>query len=236
MKMVYALQHVATEPMGIIADALTGRDISAHSIRPFAGERVPKSMGEAAGLVVMGGPMGVHEQAEYPFLSDEIRLIKSALEQEKPVLGVCLGSQLLASALGARVRKGSQKEIGWHAVTLTEAAPRDALWQAVASPFTAYHWHGDVFDLPHGAESLAASALTDCQAYRYSRNVYGFLFHMEATPQIVTDMVAAFAGELREESIEAHAILAGIGDHLPRLAGIGGIVFGRWAELIERAG
>jgi GMP synthase (glutamine-hydrolysing) len=236
MKMVYALQHVATEPMGGIADALTERGIDAQYVRPFAGEPVPKSMSDAAGLVVMGGPMGVYEQDAYPFLSDEIRLIESALEQEKPVLGVCLGSQLLASALGATVRKGAQKEIGWRAVTLTEAATRDELWQAVASPFTAYHWHGDVFDLPHGAESLASSAQTVYQAYRYGRNVYGFLFHMEATPQIVTDMVEAFAGELCEESIDAREILAGIGDHLPRLAEIGGTVFGRWAELLKRAG
>jgi len=233
---IYALQHVATEPMGGIAEALSERGIDAQYIRSFAGEMVPKNMSDAAALVVMGGPMGVNEQAEYPFLSDEIRLIESALEHEKPVLGVCLGSQLLASALGATIRQGKQKEIGWRAVTLTDAATRDELWQAVASPFTAYHWHGDVFDLPHGAESLAASAQTACQAYRYGRNVYGFLFHMEATPQIVTDMVEAFADEVREESIDARAILAGIGDHLPTLAGIGGTVFGRWAELIKRAG
>src|ERR1044071_2811525 len=146
MKMVYALQHVATEPMGLIGEALAARGIAAQYVRAYAGEPVPKEIGDAAALVVMGGPMGVYEQAEYPFLSDEIRLIESALTSEKPVLGVCLGSQLLATALGATVRKGEKKEIGWRAVTLNRAATRDGLWQAVASPFMAYHWHGDVFD------------------------------------------------------------------------------------------
>jgi GMP synthase (glutamine-hydrolysing) len=235
MKMVYALQHVATEPMGLIGEALAARGIAAQYVRAYAGEPVPKEIGDAAALVVMGGPMGVYEQAEYPFLSDEIRLIESALTSEKPVLGVCLGSQLLAAALGAMVRKGEKKEIGWRAVTLNRAATHDGLWQAVASPFMAYHWHGDVFDLPRGAEPLASSAQTVYQAYRYGRNVYGFLFHMEATPQIITDMVEAFADELCEENIDAREILAGVGDHLPGLARIGGTVFGRWADLIERA-
>lgn len=101
--------------------------------------------------------MGVYEQDRYPFLSEEIRLIETALKQEKPLLGVCLGSQLLAAALGVKVTKGRKKEIGWHPVNLTDAATTDPLWGGVKSPFVAYHWHGDTFELPRAAVSLASS-------------------------------------------------------------------------------
>jgi GMP synthase (glutamine-hydrolysing) len=185
MPRVYALQHVSAEPLGIIGEALEAGGIGAEYVRVFAGEAVPGDMTGAAGLVVMGGSMGVYERHEYPFLSDEIRLIEAALKAEKPVLGICLGSQLLASALGAEVKKGDRKEIGWFPVALTEAASTDRLFSEVERSFTAYHWHGDVFDLPGGAVSLASSAQTQCQAFGYQERAYGLLFHLEGTHKIV---------------------------------------------------
>ena len=233
MPTVYALQHVAAEPLGIIGEVLEASGIGAEYIQVFAGEAVPGDMTAAAGLVVMGGPMGVYEQAEYPFLSQEIRLIEAALEAEKPVLGVCLGSQLLASALGAEVKKGDDKEIGWFPVALTEAACADGLFSEVERSFTAYHWHGDMFDLPGGAVSLASSARTQCQAFVYGVRSYGLLFHLEATRKIVEDMVRGFAGELDEEKIEGAQIIAQTREYLPQLQRIGTPVFQRWASLVE---
>ncbi|MBI2955080.1 MAG: gamma-glutamyl-gamma-aminobutyrate hydrolase family protein [Chloroflexi bacterium] len=233
MPTVWALQHFHCETLGSIADALEAEGVSWRYVRTFAGQAIPEQMGDAAGLVVMGGPMGVYERSRYPFLLDEIRLIEQALRNEKPVLGVCLGSQLLAATLGARVAKGSKKEIGWHSVTLTEAALEDPLWRGVEAEFKAYHWHGDVFELPTGAVSLASSALTTCQAFRFGRNAYGLLFHMEVTPSIIEDMVGTFADELREEGIDGRKIVAEADDHLPRLEKIGATVFRRWARLIE---
>src|SRR5215813_8861115 len=119
MPRIIAIQHISAEPMGRIGDALIAHGISVDYLRVFAGAAIPKSLGDAAGLVVMGGPMGVYEQNEFPFLRDELRLIESALRDEKPVLGICLGSQLLAAALGAEVRRGGYKEIGWFPVSLT---------------------------------------------------------------------------------------------------------------------
>jgi GMP synthase (glutamine-hydrolysing) len=233
MPIVYALQHVAAEPLGIIGDALEAGGIGAEYIRVFAGEPVPGDMTGVAGLVVMGGSMGVYEQAEYPFLSQEIRLIEAALKAEKPVLGVCLGSQLLASALGAEVKKGDHKEIGWFPVALTEAASTDRLFSEVERSFWAYHWHGDMFDLPGGAVSLASSAQTQCQAFVYGVRAYGLLFHLEATQKIVEDMVRGFAGELDEEKIEGAGMIAQTREYLPQLQRIGASVFQRWASLIE---
>jgi GMP synthase (glutamine-hydrolysing) len=233
---VYALQHVATEPVGTIADGLQARGVGVEYVRVYAGEPVPRSLDEAVGLVVMGGPMGVYEQDELPFLRDEIRLIESALGDEKPVLGVCLGSQLLAAALGATVRKAGRKEIGWFAVSLTEEGRREPLFESVAERFVAYHWHGDVFDLPRGAVPLASSERTAHQAFRFGASAYGFLFHLEATPQIVADMVTAFAGELEEERIDGDEIIRGMHEHLPKLEEIGAAAFAKWAARLGPAG
>lgn len=232
MPRIYAIQQLATEPLGIIGEALEAGGIEADYIRVFEGEPVPNDMNGASGLLVMGGPMGVYEQNEYPFLSDEIRLIERALRAEKPVLGICLGSQLLATALGAEVRKADRKEIGWFPVSLTEAAGSDRLFSEIEDSFMSYHWHGDVFDLPGGALSLASSARTKCQAFAYGNGAYGFLFHLEATKKIVEDMTRGFAGELDEEKIDAAEILDQTRAHLPGFQRIGALVFQRWASLI----
>jgi GMP synthase (glutamine-hydrolysing) len=232
MPRVYALQHLAAEPLGIIGEALEARGIEADYIRLLDGAPVPDDMRDAAGLIVMGGSMGVYEQDKYPFLLSEIRLIEAALKAEKPVLGICLGSQLLARALGAEVRSADRKEIGWFPVTLTEAAATDRLFGGIDRCFTAYHWHGDVFDLPGGAAMLASSAQTPCQAFAYEERAYGVLFHLEATQKIVENMVRGFSTELDEEGIDGAEIITQSCDHLARHQRIGQSVFQRWASLV----
>lgn len=234
MTKVWVLQHVNCETLGNITDALQALGIRHEYVRTSKGEPVPKEMGDGAGLIVMGGPMGVYEQNACPFLADEIRLIEKALSAQKPILGVCLGSQLLAATLGAAVTKGEKKEIGWYQVSLEDSCKTDRLWSGIESPFTAYHWHGDIFDLPQGAVSLASSALTRHQAFRYSRNAYGFLFHMEVTPAMIRDMVENFTDELREGKVDGTEILDRTADYLPRLHTIGRLVFQRWTSLVEK--
>jgi GMP synthase (glutamine-hydrolysing) len=232
MSTVCVIQHVECETLGIIGDALKAEDITVRTIRTFERQPIPKKMSEATGLVIMGGPMGVYEQDRYPFLQQEIRLIQHALEEEKPVLGICLGSQLLAAALGAKVTKGKQKEIGWFPVTLTEAAKSDPLWAGVKPTFMAYHWHGDIFELPPGATSLASSELTEYQAFRYGSFAYGLLFHMEITERIIQDMVEGFRDELQAAGVDGNAIIGKASKYLPRLQRIGGFVFQRWVDLV----
>lgn len=233
MPLVWVLQHIYCETLGTIADALESTGISPQYIRPYEGQPVPKGMGDAAGLIVMGGPMGVYDKRQYPFLIDERRLIEDALQEGKPMLGVCLGSQLLADTLGSPVTKGKRAEIGWYPVTLLESAKTDPLWADVEPSFMAFHWHGDVFDLPRGALSLVSSQLTECQAYRYGENAYGFLFHMEVTENIIQDMVETFMDELQKARVDSSEIVGKIRDYLPRLNSIGGVVFRRWASLVE---
>src|SRR4029453_12808101 len=135
------------------------------------------------------------EGDQYPHLRHELRLIETALRHNVPILGICLGSQLLAATLGARVYPGQQKEIGWYPITLKDNASQDRLWHEIDCRFTALHWHGDVFDLPPGAVSLASSALTEHQAFRYGDRAYGLLFHLEVTPSQLQEMVQTFQGE-----------------------------------------
>lgn len=233
-KTVCAIQHVACETPGLIADVLAAQGITVQYIRPFQQQPVPRSLDRHAGLVVMGGPMGVYEQDEYPFLKDEIRLIRQALRADKPVLGICLGSQLLAAALGASVTRGPRKEIGWFPVTLTPAAEGQALWRAVPPRFTALHWHGDVFALPAGAVPLASSELTAHQAFAYGRAAFGILFHLEVTEAIIAGMVADFADELRDAGADGRQIIAQAGRFLPELSSIGRTVFEGWAALVKQ--
>lgn len=230
---VIILQHVHCETPGIIADCLQSAGIGTHFVRTYEGDPIPSNLDAQAGLIIMGGPMSVYEHRRFPFLLEEQRLIEKALKENTPVLGVCLGSQLLAAALGADVKSGRQKEIGWHPVNLTAAAADDNLWRGLPSTFNAFHWHGDVYDLPQGAVSLAASEVTACQGFCYGATAYGILFHMEVTEKVIKNMVKEFSDELDAEKIAGGSIVAKSRDHLPELQALGGRVFRRWATLLK---
>lgn len=233
MSAVLVIQHVACETPGLIAEVLKSCGLELRFARPFKGERIPRRIGDYAGLLVMGGPIGVYEENDHPYLRQEIRLLQDALSERRPILGICLGSQLLAAALDAPVMRGKQKEIGWHPVTLGRAAANDPLWRGLPESFVAYHWHGDVFELPRGATPLAWSKLTDCQAFRYGESAYGFLFHLEVTEQIIHRMTRTFRRELREAGLNERQVLDGVAEHLPGLHTLGRAVFERWAALVN---
>lgn len=228
---VLVIQHVAAEGPGLIGDALRSRGVAVEIVRVDRGDQVPLSL-EATGLVVMGGPMGVYQADRYPHLRKEIQLIERAIRQDRPVLGICLGSQLLAAALGARVYPAGAKEIGWYDTSLLPSASEDALFRGVDARFPALHWHGDAFDLPNGAVPLAASELTPVQAFRAGRTAYGLLFHLEADRSQVEEMCDLFAGELMAEGIAAATLVGGAHGALPASRGVGNVVFGRWAKMV----
>jgi GMP synthase (glutamine-hydrolysing) len=168
--------------------------------------------------------MGVSDAERLPHLRDELLLIESALRRRAPVLGVCLGSQLLAAALGARVYASGRKEIGWLEVERTDPA-----FAGVPQRFRPLHWHGDIFDLPYGATSLARSAQTEHQAFRAREGALGLLFHLEATSAHVAQMAAAFPDELKYAGIDAAALVASSDSRAAEIEPIARGVFGRWA-------
>lgn len=237
MLSVCVLQHGEGETLGTISNAFLSRGIAPNYVRTFQGQPVPKDMGDAAGLIVLGGPMGVYEQESYPFLTHEMHLIEKALYERKPVLGICLGSQLLAAALGANVKRGKREEIGWHYTKLAAAALLDRLLKDLPRSFMAFHWHGDIFELPKGAVSLASSEWTEHQAFRYGDNAYGFLFHMEVTEEIIRDMVITFQSEVKEAGVDGNGIIRNIVRYLPSLQQeIGELVLERWIGLLRPEG
>jgi len=228
------LQHTASETLGAIEDVLRAHQMGFNYIETHLGKPVPAEMADQAGLIVMGGPMGVYEEAKFPFLRDEMLLIESALALGRPVLGVCLGSQLLAAVLGAKVKRGERKELGWYEVTLSEVAAEDPLFAGVKPSFWPFHWHGDVFPLPPQSVGLASSKQTPCQAFRHGDNAYGLLFHLEVTQRQITQMLSDFADELHEAGGTAAEISEQIPRHLPVIQEIASEVFGRWVSMLEK--
>ena len=231
-KHLLVVQHTDIEGPGLLAQRFAAQEIGLTRIRPFAGERVPGELGAASALLVLGGPMGVYEAEQYPFLREELRLIERALASGAPVLGICLGSQMLAQVLGARVTRAPKKEIGWRSVTLTESGLVDPLFRGLESTFVSFHWHGDVFDLPKGATSLARSEATEHQAFRYGASTYGLLFHLEVTEEIVSGMIGSFSDELASQGVKPSTLHEGITDHLAALAERADRVFGAWGDMV----
>ncbi|MBI4465484.1 MAG: gamma-glutamyl-gamma-aminobutyrate hydrolase family protein [Acidobacteria bacterium] len=185
------LRHVEHEHLGTVARALDHAGQPYQYLDVFRGDPVPEnlfgSLGSLGplGLIVMGGPMSVYEADRYPFLKEEMRLIRQATETGLPVLGICLGAQLIAGALGARVYPGPRKEIGWYPVEVTDQ--QDDLTAVLPSRFMAFHWHGDTFDLPDGAVRLFRSDLYENQGFRWGKNVYAIQFHFEVNPGMIED-------------------------------------------------
>jgi len=232
MPSILVIQQAEVETPGIICRLASKRNVHLEYVRTFAGQSVPGRLGDHAGLLIMGGPMGVYEQDDYPFLGDELLLIAAAVGAAAPVLGICLGSQLLAAALGADVKPGKQKEIGWYPVTLSSEARTDRLFQDLPPHFICFHWHGDVFSLPRGATPLASSALTPCQAFRYAKNAYGLLFHLEVEEDQILKMVNTFGDELRREGIARCRILEDGLLNLSAMHPLAEAVLGRWLDTV----
>ena len=190
-----AIQHVPWETPHRILDACGA--LAVHTVKPLAGQPLPDH-DEVAGAVVMGGPMGVDETDRHPALAAEREWLAEAARREMPVLGICLGAQLLACALGAEVRAGEGPELGFAPVEILDS--EDPILGALAPSTTVLHWHGDVFDLPDGAQPLARSAKTEHQAFRHG-STWGVLFHPEADFALLEAWLAV--PEMVHEACEA---------------------------------
>lgn len=172
------LQHVEWEGPGIIAREAEKRGGKVDILRLDREGRLPDP-DDLDGLVVMGGPLGAYEEDRYPFLRQECELMGAVARRGDPVLGVCLGAQLLARALGAKVFPGHGTEIGFGSIELTQAGENNPIFTGLGRVFPAFHWHGDTFTLPEGAELLASSPMYPHQAFRFGSRAYGLQFHLE---------------------------------------------------------
>jgi GMP synthase-like glutamine amidotransferase len=225
---VLVFRHTPVDDLGLIASALDAEGIL-HAYADLYAHPCPESLvPEADALIFMGGPMSAND--EHSYIQREIQYIRDAIERGQMVLGVCLGAQLIAKALGARVHANTAKEIGWAPVTFTATAANDPLFASLPQAEMIFHWHGETFTLPPGAELLASSNACRHQAFRVGNRVYGLQFHLEVTPRMIAEWCREdeACGDGREvtQSIDpyAHAIRSG---ELARL------VFGRWCALLK---
>lgn len=224
------IQHEPGEGPGTLANVLRERGADLRIVHPYRGERVPRSLGACAGLVVLGGGMGAYDVERYPHLRDEIAVIEGALRGGRPMLGICLGSQLLAAALGAKVQPMGRREIGWREVELSSAARTDPLWARAPERFTAFHWHGDSFDLPAGAVRVASSRECENQAFRHGL-AFGMQFHPEVDEGILHIMAESGREELEAAGVGIDAVLAPMREHLAGWQAVARDAFEAWAQI-----
>jgi GMP synthase-like glutamine amidotransferase len=185
---VLVLQHIACEPPGEFEDVLEERGADILRVELDEGDRLPERDAFDA-IVAMGGPMSVNDESEHPWLAEEKQLIRDAVADGVPYWGSCLGVQLLASSLGARVYAGLQPEVGVLPVTLTDEGAADPVLQGLPREFPTLQWHGDTFDLPEDAVLLASSPAYPNQAFRYG-NAYGVQFHLEVSRSMAREWAA----------------------------------------------
>lgn len=192
---IHCLQHVAFEGLACIGRWAGSRGHSVTGTALYAGEALPE-ISTFDCLIIMGGPMSVGDDSLYSWLTPEKRFIEQAVRSEKQVLGICLGAQLLARVLGARVSRNEEKEIGWHPVFKTRDAGASSVGRIFPRIFHAFHWHGDTFDLPFGAVHLTRSEACRNQAFAYGENVIGLQFHLESTRESIDLLIENCGNEL----------------------------------------
>jgi GMP synthase-like glutamine amidotransferase len=225
--------------MGSLGGALAAAGLA---VRPFdlfesVPDRLPWS--EAAGLIVLGGTMSANDGDRFPFLVAELDWIRAAVHRHVPMLGICLGAQLLAKALGAAVYRNAQPEIGWYQVDLLPVAAEDRLFRGRSLRETVFHWHGDTFDLPAGAVHLARSPLCPHQAFRCGATAYGLQFHVEMAPDLMDLWLREFdaGGESCAGSgIDPADIRAAAAGAFPAMSSFSQCLLARFAAMCQENG
>jgi GMP synthase (glutamine-hydrolysing) len=240
MARIMVLKHVAAEPLGLLDPMIRTRS---HRIRYVNFHRQPDaapSLDRYQAMVVLGGPMHVDEMARYPHLHMECRLIEQALDRQIPLLGICLGAQLIAHVLGAKVGPALRAEIGWYPLKpRTPATAEDPVLHPLESEQSVFQWHSYGFDIPAGAVHLAESDDCPGQAFRYGTDAWGFQFHLELDEVLVRRWLSlpAYRAELQAAGIEQTpaSILTGTGRHLGDARRLARRVFGNWLDRLGSA-
>jgi GMP synthase (glutamine-hydrolysing) len=235
-KKALILQHTPEERGGLFEKILEEAGWVL-DVRPlFTGVKLPDSLKEHGLVLILGGPMSANDEAFHPFIKEEIPFIRKALKIGHPVLGLCLGAQLMAKALGARVYPGPYKEIGWYWLNQTPSGRSDPLFSRLDPYFLVFQWHGETFDLPAEACGLAGNQAYPNQAFRYGEAAYGLQFHLEITKPMMKVWLSSWAEEIREarpQPITAQSILGEGKIYLERVNRQARDLFGRFVRMAE---
>ena len=210
---IYAIQHLAFEDLGALEDTFYQLGFRVRYVEAGVDD-LRKALEHEGLTVILGGPIGVYETADYPFLTQEIELLKQRLARNLPTLGICLGAQLIAHALGAKVYAGAQKEIGWSSLEIKPVA-QNPLVTLQDTPVL--HWHGDTFDLPEQAELLASSDLYPHQAFKLGNNILALQFHIEVAADAMEKWLIGHTSELRHAKIDIPSLRADNQRFAPKL-------------------
>jgi GMP synthase (glutamine-hydrolysing) len=238
MAKIDVFQHVPHENLGSFEATLLEEGVEVRYIHSYRQDLNQLKLSEREGLsgvIVLGGPMSANDGEELPFIREELRLIEEAMKLELPFLGVCLGSQLLAKALGKRVYRGEAKEIGWYPLWMRPEAKTDPLFGDFPNKLEMFQWHGETFELPYGSTLLASSQLYLHQAFRYGKAAYGVQFHAEMTPEMISEWEREGREEIARAGLKARweDIEAENAGHLPRLRGLGEKAMRGFARLLK---
>ncbi|MFQ5442234.1 MAG: type 1 glutamine amidotransferase [Thermodesulfobacteriota bacterium] len=233
-KKILIIQHVESEGPGLIGTGILRAGFAMEYVRIYRGEKIPDNPAGFSAVIAMGGPMGVYEADKHPFILDELRLLKEAFKKDIPVMGVCLGAQMMARAAGARVYKGGGTEIGFYKVGLTEEGTKDGLLMGLPGEFTVFQWHGDTFDVPPRSVNLASSDLFAHQLIRVGRRSYGFQFHFEVTISMVKEFLEVNKAELEgaADVPPPEEIVRAAGEHLSSVQRYGSTIIKRFLRQI----
>jgi len=192
---LHIFQHVPFEGLGSIQSWADRSKLATHVTRFYQNEPLPP-LSEVTHLIIMGGPMGVYDHQRFPWLAEEKRFIRDVIDAGRTVLGICLGAQLMADALGARVYKNPAPEIGWFPIHKSREAQSDATAGFLPSSLEVFHWHGDTFDMPRGARCLAHSKACRHQGFYLNRRMVGLQFHLETTPESLHALIENCSDEI----------------------------------------
>jgi GMP synthase-like glutamine amidotransferase len=192
---IHSIEHVSFEGLGSIEGWIQQNGHTLTTTRPYLQEPFPSNENIDL-LIIMGGPMNIYEEDKFPWLREEKRFLAREIDKGGRVLGICLGAQLLADVLGARVYANKDKEIGWFPVETTAAAATSTVFNAFPASIEVFHWHGDTFDIPKGAIHIARSAACENQAFIYDERIIGLQFHLETTPVSAQRLIANCAEEI----------------------------------------
>jgi len=195
MKRIHVLQHMEFETPGCIMDWIKSKSYCCTVTELYADCEYPE-ISEIDWLIIMGGSMSVHDYEDFPWLAGEKKFIADAVRAGKIIIGICLGSQLIAEVLGSRVYKNIVKEIGWFPVKVFRSGYSSKLFKSFSDTETVFHWHGDTFDMPDGAHHLFTSEACINQCFIYNERVIGLQFHIEVTEELLEDMIAEGTGEI----------------------------------------